>query len=235
MQYKGGGTKPLPAIARELNVDAILEGTVVQSGRRVRITAQLIRLRMTGIFWTGAYERDVTDVLAVQSEVARAVACQIQVKLTLYGRPRVPPGKSPRTALDLDPSFVNALWWQGVSYAGRGDFAKSIAALAKGASMNDGPLFRALLGHVYARAGNRAKALGIVDELTTMSRQRFVSPIDFAVVSAGLGDADSTFHWLENAYQARAVRISELASMYFDSFCSDPRYADLKKRAGLPA
>ena len=81
MQYKGA-RKSLPAIARELNVEAILEGTVVQSGKSVRITAQLIRAQDDRHIWSEKYERDVTDVLAVQSEVARAVAGQIQTRLT---------------------------------------------------------------------------------------------------------------------------------------------------------
>ena len=75
--------------------------------------------------------------------------------------------------------------------AGRRDFPKSIALLTKAAGMNHGPLFRSLLGHVYGRAGERAKAGGILDELAAMSKQRFVSPMDFAVVYAGLGDAVS--------------------------------------------
>jgi hypothetical protein len=100
--------------------------------------------------------------------------------------------------------------------------------------MNDGPLFRALLGHVYGRAGERGKALGILEEITTMAKQRYVPPMDFAVAYAGLGDADSTFLWLEKAYQTRATRIGELPSMYFDSIRSDPRYADLSRRIGLP-
>ena len=58
--------------------------------------------------------------------------------------------------------------------------------------------------------------------------------MDFAVVYAGLGDADSTFQWLEKAYRARATRIQELRSMYFDSVRSDPRYAGLMRRVGLP-
>jgi len=142
--------------------------------------------------------------------------------------------RASQQALDLNPSFVNALWWQGLSYAGRRDFPKSIALLTKAAGMNNGPLFRSLLGHVYGRAGERAKAGGILDELAAMSKQRFVSPMDFAVVYAGLGDADSTFQWLEKAYQARATRIQELRSMYFDSVRSDPRYAGLMRRVGLP-
>lgn len=90
--------------------------------------------------------------------------------------------QSSRKALDLDPTHVTALWWEGLSYAGKGDFPKAIATLTKASSMNDGPLFRAPLGYVYGRAGDRAKALGILDELTRMAKQRFVSPMDFAIV-----------------------------------------------------
>jgi len=100
--------------------------------------------------------------------------------------------------------------------------------------MNDGPLFRALLGHVYGRAGDRAKAGGMLEELTMLSRQRYVSPVNFALVYAALGDADSTFAWMEKAYQTRSTAIRELASVCFDSMRSDPRYPDLMKRVGLP-
>jgi tetratricopeptide (TPR) repeat protein len=141
--------------------------------------------------------------------------------------------RASQQALELDPQFINALWWQGLSYAGNRDFSKAIASLTKAVSMNDGPLFRALLGHVYGRAGEKAKALGILKELTAMSTQRYVSPMDFAVIFAGLGDVDSTFHWLENAYETRATRVHELSWMYFDGVRSDPRYADLIKRVGL--
>jgi hypothetical protein len=53
------------------------------------------------------------------------------------------------------------------------------------------------------------------------------------VVYAGLGDRDSTFHWLEQAYQARAARMLEMPSMYFDLVRSDSRYTDLMRRVGL--
>jgi len=409
MQYKGGARKSLPAIARELNVDAIVEGTVAHSGGRVRITAQLIRADDDRHLWSEEYERDLTDILALQCEVARAIASQIQIKLTPQeqtGLARIRPvnpdsyeaflkgnyflhqgmrgiGRSieffrraielnsshaeahaglaqalcyagifglrpsgetypearvaalraleldessaaahnvladvkkgydwdlagaeaeyeralqlnpshlltrswyaecltrmgrfdqaiaesgralaldpvsaftltnrgmilfrarrydeairaSQQALDLDPSRVNALWWLGLSYAGKRDFPNSIACLRKAVSMDDGPVFRALLGHVYGRSGERAEALGILKELATMSRQRYVSPVDFAVVYAGLGDADLTFEWMEKAYRARATRVHELGSVYFDSVRSDPRYADLMRRVGLP-
>jgi tetratricopeptide (TPR) repeat protein len=136
-------------------------------------------------------------------------------------------------ALELDPHLPNALWWQGLSYAGMRDFSRSIDSLAKGASMSDAPLFSALLGHVYGLAGERTKARRVLDELTSLSRQTYISPVDFAVVYAGLGEADSMFYWLEQAYQTRAARIHELQWMYFDSFRSDPRYANLMRRVGL--
>jgi tetratricopeptide (TPR) repeat protein len=143
--------------------------------------------------------------------------------------------QSSQKALDLDPTRVNALWWEGLSYAGKDDFPKAIAALTKAVGMNDGPLFRAPLAYVYGRAGDRAKALGILDELTRMTKQkRFVSPMDFAILYAGMGDANLTFQWLETAYRSREARIHELRSMEFDSVRSDPRYADLIRRIGLP-
>ncbi len=81
MQYKGV-KKSLPDIARELNVDAIVEGSVLRSGERVRITAQLIHAPTDRHLWAESYERELSDVLRLQSQLARAIARQIQVKLT---------------------------------------------------------------------------------------------------------------------------------------------------------
>lgn len=79
--YKGKD-KPLSEIARELNVDAIVEGSVLRSGNRVRINVQLVQPRLEKRIWGQTYERDVQDVLALQSDVARAIAEEIQVTLT---------------------------------------------------------------------------------------------------------------------------------------------------------
>ena len=81
MQYKGV-RKPLPQIARELNVDAIVEGSVLRSGDRVRITAQLIHAGTDQHLWAESYERDLRDVLSLQNEVARKIASEVRVKLT---------------------------------------------------------------------------------------------------------------------------------------------------------
>jgi TolB-like protein/DNA-binding winged helix-turn-helix (wHTH) protein/Tfp pilus assembly protein PilF len=81
MQYKGA-RRSLPDIARELNVDLVVEGTVMRSADRVRITAQLIEAEADRHLWAKSYERSVGDVLSAQSEVAAAIASQIEVKLT---------------------------------------------------------------------------------------------------------------------------------------------------------
>jgi TolB-like protein len=81
MQYKGK-RKSLTQIARELNVDAIVEGTVVRSGDRVRITAQLIEASQDRHLWAETYEGDFRDILGLQDQVAKAIAGGVRVRLT---------------------------------------------------------------------------------------------------------------------------------------------------------
>jgi TolB-like protein/DNA-binding winged helix-turn-helix (wHTH) protein/Tfp pilus assembly protein PilF len=80
MTYKHA-RKPLPQIARELNVDAVVEGTVLRSGDQVRITAQLIEASTDKHLWSQSYEGELRDTLALQNQVARAVADQIRINL----------------------------------------------------------------------------------------------------------------------------------------------------------
>ncbi len=81
MAYKGV-RKPLVQIARELNVDAVVEGTVLRSGTRVRITAQLIRAPADQHLWAQSYEGDVRDTFALQKRVAREIAERIRITIT---------------------------------------------------------------------------------------------------------------------------------------------------------
>lgn len=81
MRYKQGN-KPLPAIARELKVDSVIEGAVLRSGNRVRVTAQLVRAADDRSLWGATYDRDLRDVFALQSDIAQAVADEIQLRLT---------------------------------------------------------------------------------------------------------------------------------------------------------
>ncbi len=81
MRFKGS-QQPLPEIAKALNVDAVVEGSVLRDGRRVRITAQLIDARTDKHLWANSYERDVRDVLALQADVARAIAQEVRTTLS---------------------------------------------------------------------------------------------------------------------------------------------------------
>jgi len=409
MQYKGAH-KPLAAIANELGVDAVVEGTVVRSGQKVRITGQLIRARDDRHLWSEKYERDLGDIVTLQGEVAQAIASQIQIKLTpqehtnlARARPVRPqayeaylkgtyflnklteaslyksieffsqaitldPAYAPayaglsqsyvylgifglrpsgevypqaraaamkalqldetvaeahntladvkkgydwdwvaaeaeykralelnasysrahswyadylskmgrhdeaiaeakrareldpisvnsntllgmilyrarrydesreacQKALELDPTHPNALWFQALAHEQKHELPEAIAELKEAVSISDTPLYRGLLANAYALAGERAKALSALDELKALSLQRYVSPLDIAVVYTGLGDRNSAFQWLEKAYQERTMRIQELPDPIFDSLRSDPRFRDLMRRIGLP-
>jgi TolB-like protein/DNA-binding winged helix-turn-helix (wHTH) protein len=81
MRYKDT-KEPLSEIARELNVDAVVEGTVARSGSHLRVTANLVQASPEKHLWAETYEREVGDALTLQGEIAQAVAREIQVKLT---------------------------------------------------------------------------------------------------------------------------------------------------------
>ncbi len=81
MHYKGSN-KSLPEIAKELNVDVVVEGTVQRSGDRVHVRAQLIQAASDSHLWAADYDRDFRDVLDLQSEVARAIAGEVRIKIT---------------------------------------------------------------------------------------------------------------------------------------------------------
>ena len=80
MHYKGSH-QPLPEIAKELNVDAVVEGSVIRSGNRVRITAQLLEARSDRHLWAKVYDRDIREIMALQQEVADSIVLEIQGKL----------------------------------------------------------------------------------------------------------------------------------------------------------
>ncbi len=115
-QYKGT-KKMLPQIARELNVDAVIEGSVLRSGDRVRITAQLVHAPTDTHLWASSYERDLRDVLALQDEVARTIAHEIRVKLTPEEQMRL------ARARPIRPDAHDA-YLRGIQYFSQGSLDK---------------------------------------------------------------------------------------------------------------
>jgi serine/threonine protein kinase/TolB-like protein/Flp pilus assembly protein TadD len=111
MQYKGA-KKSLSEIARALNVDGVIEGSVKLVGNRVRITAQLIEAKADRQLWSESYERDVRDILALQDEVARAIAEAVKIKLAPEERMRLSRVRS------VDPEAQEA-YFKGRYHAGK--------------------------------------------------------------------------------------------------------------------
>ena len=409
MQFKRTN-KPLPEIARELGVDAVLEGSVQRSGGRVAITVQLIHAATDRHLWAKNYQREMSDVLALEREVAQNVAEEVGVKLgssqqayiaaartvrpeahedyllglhslrsgtrtgtekaveyfqaaiakdpndalsyaglanayrglsSLYMAPldAMPRAKAAavraleldetlaeahaslgvlklfydwdwpgaekefRRALELNPSLVeahlgyatylatrgrfdDALTEDGFalsldpasprarvaalshSYLSRrfdqtieqcrktielapnvgtphallglalsqeGRFAEAIVAGEDGARLSGSPSHLAMLGYVYAKAGNRNKAKKVIERLMEQSKQRYVCSFDMASIYAGLGDLDQALQWLEKAYNERSDCLPWAGvDLRLDPLRGDPRFQDLLGRIGLP-
>ncbi|MCH7576152.1 MAG: tetratricopeptide repeat protein [Candidatus Marinimicrobia bacterium] len=128
MSYKAN-PKPISEIAAELNVDAVIEGSVLRDGDKVRITVQLVATRPERHLWTDSYDRDLRDILSLHSDVARAIAQAIKVAVTSDEETRLAESKqvSPEayTAYLQGQQFVWKLFapdvWRGI-----GQFEKAI-------------------------------------------------------------------------------------------------------------
>ena len=141
-----------------------------------------------------------------------------------------------RKTLELDSTFHRAHYWLGLSYEQLSRPADAIRELEKAVAASPISLYAAALGHAYAVAGQREKALRVLEELQARSDSSYVSPFDIATVYAGLGDRTKTFEYLEKAFQGRAPYLVYLAmDPHFDDFRADPRFRDLVHRIGLPA
>jgi len=139
LRYRGG-QKTIPEIGRELNVDLVVEGTVVREGQRVRITAQLIRAPTDEHVWANSFERDFSDVLALQRDVAQAIAQQIGVKLAPW-QTAAAPAANPQAQEE---------YLRGIYYYGLGDMMKSAEALERAVMLDpDHALAYAALARTY--------------------------------------------------------------------------------------
>jgi len=94
-------------------------------------------------------------------------------------------------------------------------------------------MYVAMLGHAYGRAGDRAAALDALKQLDSLSRDKYVSPLDFSIVHVGLGDVDNALAWLERAIDERVMRVTELPAATFDALREEPRFQALAARVGL--
>jgi tetratricopeptide (TPR) repeat protein len=136
--------------------------------------------------------------------------------------------------IELQPDFSFAHYLLGVAYAMKGMYPEAIAEYQKFSSIEEEKTENQIyLGYSYAMSGQREKALAILNKLKTT--KDYVSPAELAILYIGLGDKEGAFQELERAYGAHDLQMQYLkVEPHYDSLRSDPRFADLMHRVGLP-
>ncbi|MGA8025859.1 MAG: tetratricopeptide repeat protein [Bryobacteraceae bacterium] len=408
--YYRGSNNALPEIARHLNADAVVDGSVLRSGNRVRINVELIQTASDTRVWGGSYDRDLKDIFVLQAEVAQKIAEEIRATLSPPDRARLARRHTPdpdaylayskgrffwnrrtevdlkraivyfqqaieddpnyalaydgladcwlplgwyaylapsetfpyakvavrkalalddslaeahtslafvtlyydrdwadaerefRRAIELNPNYANGRHWYAefLSLVGRNDeaiaeserareldplsniintwvgsryffarqydkaieqyrnaaemdpgfvpvhlvlghaleqkhmYQEAITELEKAVSLSGGsPVYMASLAHAYGVAGRRRQARKLFDELSNLSKQRFVSSYDLAVASLGIGETDRMFALLARAVEERSPRVAFLGvDPRFDALRNDARFKQLMIRIG---
>jgi TolB-like protein/Tfp pilus assembly protein PilF len=138
--------------------------------------------------------------------------------------------------LEMDAHFAISYQVLGEVYLSKGMYREGLLALEQFSALSrSSATSRALLGYSHARLGEHSAALRLIEELDAASQHGFVPALLFALVYAGLDDQDQAFSWLEKAYEERFYRLAYLkVEALWDPLRSDPRFADLLRRVGIP-
>jgi len=140
-----------------------------------------------------------------------------------------------RKTVEMDPAFIVAHNRLALCYERKGMYSDAIAEFEKMSSLGARTVALAELGQAYAAAGKRNEAQKVLAELQEISKPRYVSPSVFALIYAALGDKDQAFAWLEKSIDEHDLITARLkVDQRFDNLRSDPRFAELVKRVGLP-
>ncbi|MFI5111808.1 MAG: protein kinase [Terriglobales bacterium] len=142
-----------------------------------------------------------------------------------------------RSGIELDPTYWFGHYFLGRAYEQKGRLPEAVAEFQRALELEkDNAENWANLAHAYALSGKRAEAQKIIDHLKELSAHSYVAPYNIAAIYAGLGEKDQAFAWLDRAYADR----SGFLAFYFttdtrlDNLRSDPRFAELLRRVGLP-
>jgi TolB-like protein/Tfp pilus assembly protein PilF len=150
LQYKSGVARNLREIGQQLGVANVVEGSVQRSGNRVRVNAQLVDARNDAHLWAQTYDRDLVDVFAIQSEIAKAIADQLQAKLSPNEKKAIEqPPTTDLAAFDLYSRAKSLLLTAGFSATGEPDVRKAIELLDE-AVKRDPSFFDAYCQLAYA-------------------------------------------------------------------------------------
>ena len=138
-------------------------------------------------------------------------------------------------ALELDPNFVSAHNWISDTLLEKRMYNDAIAELEKTKPVKEERIYIRQTAYLYARMGRRAEARAALAKSLELSKGKQVSSGAVALTYAALGDEDESFKWLEKAYTERSSFMTSLKYWsVFDPLRSDPRFADLLRRVGLP-
>jgi TolB-like protein/Flp pilus assembly protein TadD len=228
MRYRGS-QKPLAEIARELQVDGLVEGSVQRSGDRVRVTLNLIDAAADQHLWAEMYDRDLPNVLAIQSDITQAIAQQIRVKLT----PREEAGLAPKRRVNPD---AYQLYLKGRYFAARvneANLRKSIEFYEQ--ALQEDPTYAAAhvgLGESYGQLAY----IGALPVEEGNSRMKAAATkaleIDETLGEphAALGSYNLYYRWDGPAAEREFKRSIELSPNYPDGHAG---YADYLGQVGL--
>jgi tetratricopeptide (TPR) repeat protein len=140
-----------------------------------------------------------------------------------------------RKAIELDPGSPFGHWMLARTLDACDQYQETVVESEMAARLSgDSQPYAAHLGYAQARSGDHAAARRVLSRLSELSKHKYISPYDLAVVCAALGDKDHAFTWLEEAYEQRIPRLTEITDPAFKTLRPDPRFRALARRIGLP-
>jgi TolB-like protein/DNA-binding winged helix-turn-helix (wHTH) protein/tetratricopeptide (TPR) repeat protein len=207
MHYKGSH-QPLPEIAKELNVDAVVEGSVIRSGNHVRITAQLVEARSDRHLWAKAYDRDIREIVSLQQDVADSIVSEIQPKLRPQGSPSV--SRKRQVNPEAYDAYLQGMYfWRKFSEAGdRRALEYFEESIRKDPSF---PLGYVGLSHAYHELAYYARPREVMPKSKDAAEQALKLDDTLADGHAALGWVKWVFDWdwpgAEKEFQ-RAIQLN---------------------------
>lgn len=139
-----------------------------------------------------------------------------------------------QTTISLDDRNWWGYYWRAVAYSQKGMSAEAISAGQTAAKLDESPLIRGVLACALSRAGRRAEAQRMIDDLIAASKSRFISQASIAMGYAGMGETEKAFEWLDASLRSHDEQIIWIYQHpMFANLRNDPRYAELLKQLNL--